>query len=131
LLNKINNRIEKLLSSDHTIGHSYFMSVCSLDDLMGVIYNKIIPLLQEYFYGDFGRIGLILGKGFIRAKQHAEDDFAQWDHDPDAIPDKDVYEILDHRLKQPFDIDINSKNEKVDFQKALNLLLNNKVEKPE
>ncbi|MCO5936904.1 AAA family ATPase [Mucilaginibacter sp. RB4R14] len=131
ILRKINNRLEKLLSPDHTIGHSYFMSVCSLDDLMEVIYNKIIPLLQEYFYGDFGKIGLVLGKGFIRVKQHAEDDFAQWDHDPDAIPDKDVYEILDHRLKQPFDIDINSKNEKVDFQKALNLLLNNKVEKPE
>lgn len=131
LLTKINTRLEKLLSPDHAIGHSYFMSICSLEGLLDVIYNKIIPLLQEYFYGDFGRIGLVLGKGFIRAKQHADDDFAQWDYDPDAIPDKDVYEILDHRLKQPFEVDINNKTEKVDFPKALNLLLNNKVEKPE
>ena len=130
LLSKINHRIEKLLSSDHVIGHSYFMSVVNSDDLMEVLYNKIIPLLQEYFYGDFGRIGLVLGRGFIRVKRHTEDDFAQWDYDPDAIPDKDTFDILDHRLKQPFDIEINGAKEKVDFHKALNFLLNNKVEKP-
>ncbi|MGZ6251420.1 MAG: AAA family ATPase, partial [Candidatus Chromulinivorax sp.] len=33
LLDIINNRIEKLLDKDHKIGHSYFMSVSSLEDL--------------------------------------------------------------------------------------------------
>jgi hypothetical protein len=30
--------------------------------------NEIIPLLHEYFYNDFGKIGLVLGKGFMREK---------------------------------------------------------------
>jgi 5-methylcytosine-specific restriction protein B len=31
--------------------------------------NEIIPLLQEYFYSDYSKIGLILGKGFVREKK--------------------------------------------------------------
>ncbi len=65
ILECINNRIEKLLDKDHLIGHSYFMSVTSLSDLKSAFQNKIIPLLQEYFFGDFGKIGLVLGKGFV------------------------------------------------------------------
>lgn len=129
ILTKINTRLEKLLSSDHTIGHSYFMSVYSLNDLMDVFYNKIIPLLQEYFYGDFSRIGLVLGKGFIRAKSMTNTDFANWDFDQDTVPEKDVFEILDHRLNTPFNIGANGKEEIINFEGALNLLLNNKVEK--
>ena len=28
----------------------------------------IFLLLQEYFYNDYGKIGLVLGKGFVREK---------------------------------------------------------------
>jgi len=66
LLRTINDRIEALLDKDHAIGHSYFLRVfkgeCSLKD---VFFNEIIPLLQEYFYGNFGRIELVLGTGFV------------------------------------------------------------------
>ena len=65
LLNTLNKRIEKLLDKDHQIGHSYFMSVLSFKDLKSTFQNKIIPLLQEYFFGDYGKIGLVLGKDFF------------------------------------------------------------------
>ncbi|THD34254.1 McrB family protein [uncultured Flavobacterium sp.] len=65
LLKTINKRIEILLNRDHTIGHSYFMSVNSFADLQNTFKNNIIPLLQEYFYGDYEKIGMILGAGFF------------------------------------------------------------------
>ena len=65
LLTTINGRIEILLDRDHLIGHSYFMHVASLYDLKVAFHNKIVPLLQEYFYGDYGKIGLILGEDFF------------------------------------------------------------------
>ena len=47
LLNVINSRIEKLIDKDHQIGHSYFMSIATINDLKVAFKNKIIPLLQE------------------------------------------------------------------------------------
>ncbi|MFZ1806228.1 MAG: AAA family ATPase [Cyclobacteriaceae bacterium] len=71
LLKTINKRLEKLLSKDHLIGHSYFLSIKSSSDLKAAFQRKLIPLLQEYFYGDFGKIGLVLGSGFF--EEHKED----------------------------------------------------------
>jgi hypothetical protein len=66
LLIHINKRIEKLLSKDYRIGHAYLIKVASLEDLKTVFQNKILPLLQEYFFGDYGRIGLVIGEMFIK-----------------------------------------------------------------
>lgn len=67
LLETINKRIEILLDRDHTIGHSYFIKLKENDitGLKNAFKNNIIPLLQEYFYGDYEKIGLVLGKGFF------------------------------------------------------------------
>jgi 5-methylcytosine-specific restriction protein B len=65
LLIHINKRIEKLLSRDYRIGHAYLIEVASLANLKAAFKNKILPLLQEYFFGDYGRIGLIIGEAFI------------------------------------------------------------------
>lgn len=65
ILDTINLRIEKLVGRDHQIGHSYFMNVYSLSKLKSVFQNNVIPLLQEYFYGDYGKIGLVLGEHFF------------------------------------------------------------------
>ncbi len=65
LLETINQRIEALIDRDHTIGHAYFMNVKDMKDLRATFKDKIIPLLQEYFYGDYGKIGLVLGEGFV------------------------------------------------------------------
>lgn len=61
LLITINERIEFLLDRDHLIGHAYFVSCNSYSDIINVVINKIIPLLQEYFYGDNEKVGMILG----------------------------------------------------------------------
>ena len=64
IMNLINQRIEVLLDRNYTLGHSYFIK----DDFQNSFENEIIPLLQEYFYNDYGKIGLVLGRGFVREK---------------------------------------------------------------
>lgn len=59
LLETINQRIEVLLDRDHCIGHAYFMPLqqdASVGKLAEIFEQKIIPLLQEYFYDDWERI---------------------------------------------------------------------------
>ncbi|EDD1517251.1 AAA domain-containing protein [Campylobacter jejuni] len=62
LLKAINTRIEYLLDREKTIGHAFFVSVENLEDLKKVFQNKIIPLLQEYFYNDYALIDAVLDK---------------------------------------------------------------------
>ncbi|RTZ46047.1 hypothetical protein EJ377_16030 [Chryseobacterium arthrosphaerae] len=63
----INKRIEKLIDKDHAIGHAYFMGKND-KTIVDSFYKNIIPLLQEYFFGDYGKIGLVLGKGLYGRK---------------------------------------------------------------
>ena len=63
LLSVINERIEVLLDRDHAIGHAYFLPLKEepvLDHLALIFRNKIVPLLQEYFFEDWQRIQWIL-----------------------------------------------------------------------
>ena len=64
LFDTINSRIEFLIDKDHTIGHAYFLKIKdnqTIESLALVFKNEIIPLLTEYFYGDFEKIQLVLG----------------------------------------------------------------------
>ena len=107
MLIAINQRIEKILDKDHCIGHSYFLKIEEsgkpLDSLRYVFGNKILPLLKEYFYGDLGKIGLILGDKFIEEEEHALD-LAEFGYpDIDLIEDKKVYRFKDINSLNPID----------------------------
>ena len=65
VLEIINRRIVVLKDREHQIGHSYFINVKNKLSLKGVFKNNIIPLLQEYFYGNYDYIRLVLGDGFV------------------------------------------------------------------
>lgn len=96
LLETVNRRIEVLLDSDHTIGHSYFINLQTFKDLKKTFEHKILPLLEEYFYGDFGKIGLILGKNFIQKKRQNRDIFTNFSHeDKEEFAEKILYETVD------------------------------------
>ncbi|PKB44197.1 5-methylcytosine-specific restriction protein B [Cellulophaga sp. RHA19] len=81
VLKIINERIELLLDRDHTIGHSYFIGLDKNKKLANVFNNKIVPLLQEYFYGDYGKIGLVLGDGFVEEKKNKDLNFSSFKYD--------------------------------------------------
>jgi hypothetical protein len=81
VLKKINERIELLIDRDHTIGHSYFINVDSAQRLADAFNNNIVPLLQEYFYGDYGKIGLVLGDGFVKKIKNDSIEFANFDYE--------------------------------------------------
>jgi len=71
LLTILNQRIEVLYDREHTLGHAFLMPVkliaesdsedAAFDSLVSVFQNKIIPLLQEYFFEDWQKIRLVLG----------------------------------------------------------------------
>ena len=117
VLETINKRIEVLLDKDHQIGHSYFMSVETSDDLKSAFKNKIIPLLQEYFFGDYGKIGLVLGSSFVSVEKNTDSKklFASFDDSYDAsdLGERAIYNIVDVEYKD------------FDFQTAIKSLLNN------
>ncbi|SEM24257.1 5-methylcytosine-specific restriction enzyme B [Paenibacillus sp. cl141a] len=62
LLQTLNDRIEYLYDRDHVIGHAYFITEePTLDFYISVMQQKIIPLLQEYFYDNWESIEQVLG----------------------------------------------------------------------
>ena len=64
LLETINKRIELLYDREHTIGHAYFMPLkkeSTIEVLSHIFKDRVLPLLQEYFYEDYNKIRLIFG----------------------------------------------------------------------
>ena len=93
LLKTINQRIEVLIDKDHQIGHSYFIGIEDLDGLRRTFKDKIIPLLEEYFYGDFGKIGLVLGGAFIESVENKTTFPKNFEYEKDFLEDKKIYHI--------------------------------------
>ena len=93
LLETINQRIEMLIDKDHQIGHSYFIGIEDLDGLRRTFKDKIIPLLEEYFYGDFGKIGLVLGGEFIESVENETAFPKNFEYEKNFLEDKKIYHI--------------------------------------
>ena len=91
LLETINQRIEVLIDKDHQIGHSYFIGIQDLEDLKRTFKDKIIPLLEEYFYGDFGKIGLVLGGEFIESVENKTAFPKNFTYEKNFLEDKKIY----------------------------------------
>ncbi|MFH6956692.1 AAA family ATPase [Flavobacterium aquidurense] len=108
IMEKINQRVELLLDRNYTLGHSYFIK----QNFENSFKNEIIPLLQEYFYNDCGKIGLVLGRGFVREKEISKNNTASVFADFDTKNDIDIiksYELI------PFN--------EIDFKSAIETLL--------
>lgn len=74
LLKAMNRRIAVLLDREHQIGHTYFLRVETLAALASTFQNRIMPLLQEYFYDDWEKISAVLNNnGFVRKSDPPEE----------------------------------------------------------
>jgi 5-methylcytosine-specific restriction endonuclease McrBC GTP-binding regulatory subunit McrB len=100
VLKRINYRIEKLIDRDHTIGHAYFLKLKDSPDfnagLIDVFCDNIMPLLQEYFYNDYPKIGLVLGKGFVKVLDNDSNKvkFAEFDAEgADDYMERELYRL--------------------------------------
>ena len=100
IMEKMNARIEALYDREHTIGHSYFMGIEGFAALKERFEKEIIPLLQEYFYDDYGKIRLVLADSmadveekhqFVWERDIAGDLFEGMDSD--LVPEKKIYGI--------------------------------------
>lgn len=60
ILRRINARVRCLLNKDNQIGHSYLMFAQDYCEILSALYNKIIPLLEEYFYNDIHKVRFVL-----------------------------------------------------------------------
>jgi len=71
VLEAINERIEYIYDREHTIGHSYFLPLINeptKEKLDKIFKVNILPLLTEYFYGDWEDIRFVLNNDFVKEK---------------------------------------------------------------
>lgn len=118
MLTAINRRVETLYDRDHTIGHAYFTTLSVLDEgqrfeALGQIFrNRILPLLEEYFFEDWQKIRLVLADNqkeasacFITMTENHEDDlnnlFGNNDHGLDAFATKRRYALQESAFSNP------------------------------
>ena len=84
MLATMNKRIELLYDREHTIGHAYFMALKdspTIETLTRIFSRRIVPLLQEYFYDDYGKIASVLGAAARDFIGMGDDGGAFWTQD--------------------------------------------------
>ncbi len=72
MLRTMNKRLEYLLDRDHLIGHAWLMGATTREGIDQAMRRKIIPLIAEYFYDDWGKICAVLGgipNGFVKRRE--------------------------------------------------------------
>lgn len=66
MLATINRRLHILKDRDHAIGHAYLLKINNISELRNAFSEKIIPLLQEFFFNKFECIQQVLGNAFVK-----------------------------------------------------------------
>jgi 5-methylcytosine-specific restriction protein B len=69
-----------------------------------VFKDKLFPLLQEFFYNDYAKIGLVLGDAFVDQTNINTGLFAKFKDGNDLAVEYDGKII--YTLKDPFKLDI-------------------------
>jgi hypothetical protein len=99
ILEVLNSRLEQLLDHDHCLGHALLLRIADLEGLRAAFQRNILPLLQEYFFGDWGKIGLVLGPKFVEVvKANAPGRVALAKlpgYDSSGLQNKPLYRLLD------------------------------------
>lgn len=111
---EINARIRCLLNKDNQIGHSYFMSANNYCDILQAMVNKIIPLLEEYFYNDMDKVRFVVGDKDKNKKAnffYVEDKEAKAAHNLYTNGDVDEEDQEFYQLNPEIATAIESKNE--------------------
>ncbi|MEP6878405.1 MAG: AAA family ATPase [Nitrosospira sp.] len=118
MLAAINQRVEALYDRDHCIGHAYFTFLARVPDgnerfiaLAGVFSNRIVPLLEEYFFEDWQKIRLVLGDNqkqesaqFVSESQDHEEDLVRLfgsDHGLDTYCTSRRYAVQEKAFSNP------------------------------
>lgn len=119
MLERINQRIEALYDRDHCIGHAYFTPLHNkendderFEELAKIFGNKVLPLLEEYFFEDWHKIRLVLGDNqkrdtaaqFISESEGGEDALSELfgdDHRLEIYATKRRYQRQPTALKNP------------------------------
>ncbi len=110
LLQVMNSRIEFLLDKDHLLGHSYFLDIKTKNDLCAVFRNKILPLLEEYFFGNYEKIQQVLGDNNIWKKAEEQKIVQEKKAntakalfgDTEDFDDKIIYEVNPNLVKENY-----------------------------
>lgn len=118
LLDAINQRVEALYDRDHCIGHAYFTHLKHMPDveertvgLKMVFANRILPLLEEYFFEDWQKIRLVLADNqkpkegcFVVESQDPEGDLTRLfggEHGLDSYAAKRRYVVQEAAYSNP------------------------------
>lgn len=118
MLAAINQRVEALYDRDHCIGHAYFTALAEVIDederfvaLAQIFRNRILPLLEEYFFEDWQKIRLVLADNqkleaarFVVESQDHEEDLARLfgsDHGLDTYATKRRYGVQEAAFSNP------------------------------
>ena len=119
MLERINDRIEALYDRDHCIGHAYFTGLVKLQSdadrflaLAAIFRNRILPLMEEYFFEDWRKIRLVLADNqkanaadqFIRKTADHDQDLSELfgnDHGLDSYATRQRYSLQESAFRQP------------------------------
>ncbi len=119
MLERINDRIEALYDRDHCIGHAYFTGLVKLESdadrflaLAAIFRNRILPLMEEYFFEDWRKIRLVLADNqkanaadqFIRETADHDQDLSELfgnDHGLDSYTTRQRYSLQESAFRQP------------------------------